>query len=368
MTYPTKDQLENDYFVLNMSQDQIAQKYGHKTRQVIGRLFKKYGIKSKSKSELAIERDKLKNPIPKKETLEKLYEETNSLSEIARILNVSRKKVSDWMSHHDIKVTYFKNDICNDELFEELHFISVKEASIKYGISTYKIKVRVPYVPKVNYTKERIKEIISLYDTNNQGFSKAISLEDENVYNTIINLTSNHYLYGDKITEKVYRIIHDFEPNDIPTCKSCGVKIKFYTMELGYGNSDLQICSHCVAKQSAVSKPSQELFWKIYNKLTLNDCYFSELNYEKTVVVTESDKIIFKDHKKLNKTRYVLDFVCEDKVIEFDGRYWHSDEEKEIAKDLFLGSKGLKILHVTDVEYNQDPQETLNKCIRFLTQ
>jgi DNA-binding transcriptional regulator LsrR (DeoR family) len=40
MTYPTKDQLENDYFVLNMSQDQIAQKYGYKTRQVIGRLFK----------------------------------------------------------------------------------------------------------------------------------------------------------------------------------------------------------------------------------------------------------------------------------------------------------------------------------------
>lgn len=367
MNYPSKEQLEYDYFSLNLSQDQIAEKYGYKTRQVIGRLFKKYDIKSKSKRELANQRDELNNPIPPKEVIEQLYQETESLSEIARRFGVTRKRVSSWMEHYDIKVTYFKNDICNKKLLEELHSISVKEASIKYAISTSKIKIRVPFIPKVNYDRDRIKQIISLYDTNNQGFSKAITLDDENVYNQIINLTKNHYLYGDKITERVYRILNDFPPDKIITCNSCGAKIKFYTMEMGYGNSDLKICLHCVAKQSAVSKPSQELFWSIYNKISLDDCYFSELNYEKTVTITDKDKIIFSNLEKLNKSRYVLDFVSKNKIIEFDGIYWHTDQEKEIAKDLFLESKGYQILHITDKEYEQDKEEVLNKCIRFLT-
>ena len=43
--HPTKEQLINDYFVLNLNLQDIAEKYGFKTRQVIHRLFKKYNIK-----------------------------------------------------------------------------------------------------------------------------------------------------------------------------------------------------------------------------------------------------------------------------------------------------------------------------------
>lgn len=53
MIYPTKEQLEHDYYNLNMTQQQIAEKYEFKTRQPIGKLFKKYNIVSKSKSEIA---------------------------------------------------------------------------------------------------------------------------------------------------------------------------------------------------------------------------------------------------------------------------------------------------------------------------
>ena len=45
--HPTKEQLEDDYFTLNLSHQQIAEKYGFKTRQVIHRLFRKFDIKSK---------------------------------------------------------------------------------------------------------------------------------------------------------------------------------------------------------------------------------------------------------------------------------------------------------------------------------
>lgn len=367
MIYPTKEQIELDYNTLNMTQGQIAEKYGFKTRQPIGRLLKKYNI-TKSRSKIAKTRDLEKNPIPPKEVIEELYSKTNSISEVARILDVSRKRATSWIKHYNINIKYFKNDICNKTLFKELHSISVKEASVKYNISTTKIKSRVPYIPKVEYKIERLKEIISLYDLNNQGFSKAIILDDENVYGSILEHTSNHFLFGAKITERVYRIINNFEPEKVINCTSCGTNIKFYTMDMGYGNSESKICSHCVAKQSAVSKPSQELFWMIYNSLNLVNCYFSELNYEKSIIITEDDREYFSNYEKLNKTRYVLDFVYNNKIIEFDGEYWHMDEEKEIAKDTFLNSKGFEILHITDKEYFNNKQEALNRCIEFLTE
>lgn len=368
MNYPTKEQIEYDYYELNMTQQQIAEKYGFKTRQPIGRLFKKYEIKSRTKSEIAKAKDTKNNPIPTKEVIEELYTKTNSVSEVSRVLGVSRKRATSWINHYNIKINYFKNNICNNTLFKELHSISVKEAAVKYNISTTKIKTRVKYNPKIKYNKNRIKQIISLYELNNQGFSKAITLDDENVYNSILEETNNHILFGDKITERVYRILNDFEPSKKVVCNSCGRDIKFYTMEMGYGNSDLKICSYCVAKQSAVSKPSQELFWELYNTIDIKeDCFFSELNHEKTIVITDSDKEQFSHLTSLNKTRYVLDFIFKNKIIEFDGKYWHMDEEKEEAKDIFLNSKGFEILHITDKEYFSNRKMTLNKCIDFLT-
>ena len=69
---PSKEDLMYDYFELNLSQQEIAEKYGSKTRQVIGRLFKKYDIQPKSKSQLVEERMEKKKK-PTKEELISLY-------------------------------------------------------------------------------------------------------------------------------------------------------------------------------------------------------------------------------------------------------------------------------------------------------
>jgi hypothetical protein len=369
MIYPTKEQLEFDYYNLSMTQQQIAKKYGFKTRQPIGRLFKKYNIISKSKSQTAKDKDVSNNPIPPKEVIEKLYTKTNSVSELARILNVSRKRATNWIKYYDINITYFKNDICNKTLFKELHTMSIKEAAVKYNISTTKIKSRVPFVPKVEYNIERLKEIISLYDLNNQGFSKAITLDDENVYNSILEHTNNHFRFGDKITERVYRIINNFSPEKIISCKETGEPLKFYTMELGYGNSHLQLSKTGFVWAdiftSNFSKVSQNMFWEIYELLNdsyKKECYFSLLNNEFKVLITEQ-------HSPYNKFNYSMDFLYKTKNIEFDGDYWHSlswVKNKDKLRDEYLKSKGFEILRIQEKDYRNNKQETLNRCIKFL--
>lgn len=366
---PSKEDLYRDYYILKLSQQQIAEKYGYKTRQVIGRLFKKYDIKSKSKSILIKERMQLKNP--SKDELEKLYN-NYSITEISKKLNLSRKYISSLMEEYEITKTYFKYFITDEVFLKEINNLSLKEIEIKYQFPIVELKRRKLNkfkLPKINYNKNRIKKILSLYDLNNPGFSKQIINDDLNVYNSIINHTKEHIISSNKITEKIYRIINDYDPNFIPRCAETGEILKFYTIEKGYGNSNLNLTKKGFSLSynfSCYSKVSQKLFWEIYNNLdeeNKNKVQFAQLNSEKKIQTNNSNK-------NLNKYHFSLDFCLENKNIEFDGEYWHSIFniiEKDKIRDEFLLSLGYKILRITERDYYNNPQETLNKCIEFLS-
>ena len=93
-------------------------------------------------------------------------------------------------------------------------------------------------------------------------------------------------------------------------------------------------------KENGVSKISQELFWKVYEHLPDKcDCYFSELNKE--ILLREDEKIYFPD------------FVYKNKIIEYDGKYWH-DEEKDVIRNNFYSKLGYKLLIVRSDEFNRD--------------
>lgn len=367
----TKEQLENDYFVLNLTHQEIAEKYGFKTRQVISRLFNAYGMSPKSKSQLANQNFNKKIEHISKSELEQLYK-NNSISQIAKIYGIHRNSVSKLLTKFDIKKTYIKNDLSNDELREEIKIFSLKELSNKYSISTKEIKRRVGEIPEKFYTKEQLLKIISLYDVNSSTFARDIK-EDINVYNSIIRLTENHVLQSKKITERIYRIINNIDSNTDFRCKVTGELLKFYTIRKGYGNSNLQISKKGFIWTDnfnlGYSKISQKLFWEIYDKVPDNykkKIKFSELNYEVKIKVNKQDY-----EKKIcdNKYSYIADFIMENKNIEFDGDYWHSFEnikQKDIKRDKYISSLGYRVLRIKEIDYKTNPEEVVEKCINFL--
>lgn len=89
--------------------------------------------------------------------------------------------------------------------------------------------------------------------------------------------------------------------------------------------------------------------------------------------------------RKLSK-HYYYDFCYNDKIIEFNGDYWHCNPAKYKA-DYFHKLKNMtareiwaydeykrkiaekinfKVLTIWESEYNENPEETINKCIEFI--
>lgn len=168
------------------------------------------------------------------------------------------------MEEYGLQNNYYKSDfLWEGELDKEENFdLSNKELAIKYNVITGIIKKyrKVHNLPAV-YSLDRTKELINLYDINGQGFIKQIKLDDEILFNSIEHYTKDH-----KLTEKIYRILHDVTKDEIFTCIYCDKYLKFYTLELGYG-SENNFCRKCLPKHNGfgVSKVSQKLFWEIYN-------------------------------------------------------------------------------------------------------
>jgi len=113
-------------------------------------------------------------------------------------------------------------------------------------------------------------------------------------------------------------------------------------------------------KASRYSKISQTLFWEVYNKLNnKNDIYFTELNSEYVIRIP-----LKYNHENIIM---MLDFKQNNKIIEYNGNYWHS-KEKDNLRYKILEDIGYEILIVTSDEYRRDKldENIINKCINFL--
>lgn len=370
----TKEQLETLYNDKKMTLDEIGLHFGYADRQPIIRLFKKFNITTRSKSESSNLVFKNKHIIPSKEELKKDLE-IMSISKAAKKYNIHRSSLNKIIKNYDLEINYFVNSNIKENINkDEYQNLSAIELSLSFGVGIETIKYYKKTFIEKQYDLETIKEKFKIYNLNlnSKGLVKQIKCVDQNLYNSIFRLTKNHQLQSNKFTERIYRLFNNYNEDKIERCKYCKDPLKFYTYKLGYGNSKNTICKNCISNHCGfgISTVSQKLFNSIYQKLNLTEydiCKYHDLNGEFIIYIENSDIIkLSKYANLLNKTKYHIDFILNDKIIEFDGTYYHKDKDKDIAKDKFLNLKGYKVLHIDELEYKNYPEQILNRCIQFL--
>lgn len=116
------------------------------------------------------------------------------------------------------------------------------------------------------------------------------------------------------------------------------------------------------------SKVSQDLFNSIVKKLNgeFKEIFYATINPDK-----KNSELMVKNHE--TGKYYFLDFYIKDnnKVIEFDGDYWHGErrgnQEYYENRDEDLIKLGYtNILHVKERDFKNNPEKTINECIQFI--
>lgn len=123
----------------------------------------------------------------------------------------------------------------------------------------------------------------------------------------------------------------------------------------------LNMGKNVTAFKQTYSQISQKLFWSIYDKM-------DEFNKEKMHFAELNEEFYFYPNTEYKKIFYV-DFKLDNKIIEFDGDYWHSLDSVKIRDkfvDEYLQSVDHKILRIKECDYNQDNEKIVNQCIKFL--
>ncbi|MCX6783422.1 MAG: hypothetical protein NTZ20_05590 [Candidatus Levybacteria bacterium] len=292
-----------------------------------------------------------------------------SILSASKKYDISRQKIYKILKSNNVKCNYFKYDYLREELKKENYKTkSPIELSKIFNVDITIIKYYKKKFEEYSYSQEEIKNKIVEYDITKRETIRLIKLYDPNLYKSIINLTNDHILFGNKFTERIYRIENDFAPNQIIKCKYCDNRLKFYTYEEGYGCLH-NICKECLPKHNGfgVSKISQIFFDKIFQKLNLyytDRCFYHNLNSEFIIHIDHNDRINFNNN--LNRFRYSVDFLFNNKIIEFDGKYWHSNIDKENEREKFILSKKYEIFHVNEIDFRRNPEKAIEKCLIFL--
>lgn len=113
------------------------------------------------------------------------------------------------------------------------------------------------------------------------------------------------------------------------------------------------------------SKISQELFNSINILINEEVVYYATSDKNK-------DNNEYFHISKLTGKKFFFDFFypSKNKIIEFDGDYWHSEKrgnkERDMLRHNILEQEGFIILRVCEKDYKNDKQGTIEKCINFL--
>lgn len=252
------------------------------------------------------------------------------------------------------------------------------EATLKLKVNTMAINKKIrPYRNGRTLSEYQDRYGVELgYDkwlsrNNKQSYRFSLQYYFDN-YGEINGLTewNNYCLKMEKTTLKSFILRYGVEEGTI-RYNSFVSKIKYaqsvdffigkYGKDVGLIKYKEYLTSKISYFKDKYSKISQDLFWNIFSKLNNDDrskCYFYELNDEYSFFVWENKMTIIN-----------VDFKLSNKIIEFDGDYWHSKpEQKEIdnRRDDFLVKKGYIVKRVKEGDYKNKKEIIINECLNFL--
>jgi very-short-patch-repair endonuclease len=299
-----------------------------------------------------------------------------SQNQIAKKYKISRNTIAKWMKDYQIDSTYFKGLKTSTIKYKIQNGNSPLDIAEEFGVHVKLVlermnrhRIKIPmWDMSWQFIQTTCKMIINQYP-DNQGLVKKLQQGDPNTYNNIMRHTETHILTTDKFTERVYRLAHDVPPSEVFTCCKCDTPLKFYTLKLGYGNSDKMVCrAHNQTFANRVSKASNELFETLIKKHNHDEIYYHAHNHEFRINV-RYDRYQ-KEYPGINKEAYYLDFydAKQKKNIEFDGTYWHKNtQNKDELRDRFLASeRGIQIHRVKEEDYRNNPEKVIEECLKFL--
>jgi len=120
-------------------------------------------------------------------------------------------------------------------------------------------------------------------------------------------------------------------------------------------------------KKCNFSQISQELFNEIIASGYLGDVYYATYDRNNMSKYTNKEYIL------TTKESYVRpDFIDlkTNKIIEFDGDYWHSDAKvnykREQSRDKAIKEQGYKIFHVREQNFRKNKEKVIKECLDFL--
>lgn len=244
----------------------------------------------------------------------------------------------------------------------KLYSSIIKNTTILDNTKNINLRARIQYIleePKITCECGSY----SIYDNSNFNFTKFCKKCSPKFNSKAYFKSKNEENFEEKYKENTQRL--SSQNKGVLTLKWFKTKFGDEIGEEKYNAHYTKIFDN--RKNMSYSKISQKLFWQIFNKIQNNDnIFFEELNKEKHINLNKDDKKIYGDDKKV---RINLDFVYKNKVIEFNGEYWHSSQkfrEIDLKRKQICENKGYEVLFVWEKEFKEFPDEVINRCLRFL--
>lgn len=123
-------------------------------------------------------------------------------------------------------------------------------------------------------------------------------------------------------------------------------------------------------KKLNYSRISQDLFWNIYNLIDdKEEIYFATLSESKK---RDDSGLNHEYTLYLNKGYIKPDYLDkkQNKIIEFDGAYWHgfsdSKKENDLERDKRIIESGYKLFKVDELDYRKNHDKVIQECLEFL--